>query len=97
MASLIVLVIIVAGVWAWMKFKPSHYRVVMIDPVTGYKKVLTNVDGINNSFEYASDFNQAIIFNDVNRAQHFANQVDAKANPYIQKKTLMGWQTVTGA
>lgn len=95
MASLIgflIVVLVVYGLYKWLT-RPK-YRVRLTDPVTGYAKYLLSVDGINNSFEYTSSSQSALIFTEASRAERFASTISRDARPEIQVKKLLGWQSI---
>lgn len=89
------LIMLIAMGYLFYLYKSKHpkFRVVLTDPVTGYIKYLSSVDGINGSFQYAASADGAIIFNDANRAETFAREVGPNAQPVIEKKILLLWKT----
>ncbi len=46
MGTFLLFIILVGAVWAYFKLKSPTYRISLIDPVTGYTKYLSSVDGI---------------------------------------------------
>ncbi|GKQ42219.1 hypothetical protein RD055328_01420 [Companilactobacillus sp. RD055328] len=91
------LIFVAVIIWAYFKYiKKTKYRVVLTDPVTGYIKYLSKVDGINSSFEYSTNSDNAIIFDDVNRAIQFIKGVDDKAKPTIESKKVLNWHVYSG-
>ncbi|GAO99885.1 hypothetical protein [Fructobacillus ficulneus] len=93
MGSLISLLVLIGlGYLIYKFFKPTpKYRVVMTDPVTGYIKYLMSVDGINNSFQYTSAPDSALIFSDGSRAERFMSMVSSETNPRVEVKGFMSW------
>ncbi|MDO1605911.1 hypothetical protein Q2T76_07530 [Lactobacillus sp. YT155] len=87
-----VFIIFVILVVAFFYFRKPRYRVVLTDPITGYRKYLAEVDGINNSFNYSTEEKSAIIFSDVNRAIQFISGVNDNAKPTIEYKKNFGWK-----
>ncbi|GAJ26819.1 hypothetical protein JCM15457_1769 [Liquorilactobacillus sucicola DSM 21376 = JCM 15457] len=71
------------------------YRVILVDPVTGYRKYLKSVDGINNTFQYTGDSKSALIFNNGSRAEQFITGVDQNAMPEVEVKKFIGWKKLT--
>lgn len=92
MANLIVFVVLALIVWAYFKYiHTPKYRVALTDPVTGYKKYLSSVDGINNTFQYSASADGSLIFKDVRRAERFASSAPQDANPIIERKNFFFW------
>lgn len=92
MGTFLLFIILVGAVWAYFKLKSPTYRISLIDPVTGYTKYLSSVDGINHSFTYSASPDAAITFKDPKRAEVFASQVDKVNQPTIKKKGFLNWE-----
>lgn len=52
MSNLIVILIFIGIIYlGYKKFTKPKYRILLTDPVTGYRKYLMSVDGINDTFK----------------------------------------------
>lgn len=92
MSALFALLIFIGIIYfVFKKITKPKYRVALKDPVTGYRKYLLSVDGINNSFQYTGDSARALIFNDAARAEQFITAVNEEASPEVEKKVILNW------
>jgi hypothetical protein len=95
MSNLIVILIFIGIIYlGYKKFTKPKYRILLTDPVTGYRKYLMSVDGINDTFKYSSDSKSALIFNNGARAEQFITAINENASPEVEMKTIFGWKTI---
>ncbi|GEN48637.1 hypothetical protein [Ligilactobacillus pobuzihii] len=95
LSNIITLLIFVGVVYFIVKRIVSpKYRIVLTDPVTGYRKYLKSIDGINHSYTYSASAEDALVFRDGDRAERFASSVNREAFPEVQMKRIIVWHLV---
>lgn len=97
MDLLTIAIFIGIGYGLYKLFHKTKYRIIMTDPLTGYRRYLSSVDGISNSFNYTSSPAGALIFYDIVTAERFINGVDQQVHPTIQIKSFFSWKQVNHA
>ena len=88
-------IILILIVWAIYRYLTrSRYRIVMVDPVTGYYRYLSGMDGIGGVFSYTNDPDDALIFGSRDYAARYLKEIDQRVNPRLEVKKLLGWYFV---
>ncbi|MDO1604724.1 hypothetical protein Q2T76_01490 [Lactobacillus sp. YT155] len=93
MAELILAIIIIGlGYLGFKKITKPKYRIAMTDPITGYVKYLFRIDGINNSFDYTANPDEAMLFLDTVTPARYMKELDKKTSPRIEVKKGFSWK-----
>ncbi|WP_273715110.1 hypothetical protein [Leuconostoc mesenteroides] len=97
MGTLFALIIIFGGAYIYFKYiKKDSYRVILIDPLTGNRRWLQKVDGINNKFSYTSAPKGALTFTSPASAERYATIIPSDIDWALEVKRPFGWKRLNG-